>query len=194
MSKIKRKRCNVCRKKKSTSSFSRMSKAPDGRAYRCKICHRIQTVRRKGKPTGRPKLSYNVGRCKYVGGCKFPIHCRSLCTRHYRNLHYEEHERARRGAKKTPRLPIGTERDEGGYIRVKVSEKRDWRLKHHLVMEKHIGRRLRKEETVHHKNGQGTDNHFSNLELWASRHPKGQRVRDLIRFAKEILKLYGDKR
>lgn len=29
------------------------------------------------------------------------------------------------------------------------------------------------------------------LELWASRHPKGQRVTDLIEYAKEILELYN---
>ena len=28
---------------------------------------------------------------------------------------------------------------------------------------------------------------IENLELWASRHPKGQRVTDLIEYAKEIL-------
>lgn len=40
--------------------------------------------------------------------------------------------------------PLGTERESGGYMQVKVSEKRNdskknWRLKHHLIYEKEIG-------------------------------------------------------
>lgn len=51
---------------------------------------------------------------------------------------------------------------------------------HRRVMEKKIGRKLRPEETVHHTNGIRDDNRPQNLELWASRHGKGQRVSDLL--------------
>ena len=46
-------------------------------------------------------------------------------------------------------------------------------------MEKSLGRKLEKYETVHHKNGRRYDNSLENLELWRSRHPSGQRVTDV---------------
>jgi site-specific DNA-cytosine methylase len=38
---------------------------------------------------------------------------------------------------------------------------------------------------------QRDDNRPENLELWASRQPRGQRVTDLVAWAKEILEIYG---
>ncbi len=50
---------------------------------------------------------------------------------------------------------------------------------HHAVMEKIIGRPVLLGETVHHVNGKRDDNRPENLELWSSRHGKGQRTIDL---------------
>lgn len=79
-------------------------------------------------------------------------------------------------------------KDQKGYAR--VSTDTGQRLQHCVIMEKILGRPLRKNETVHHKNGIRDDNRADNLELWTSRHPRGQRVSDLITFAKEILADY----
>jgi len=64
-------------------------------------------------------------------------------------------------------------------------------LEHVALMSHQLNRALYPDETVHHKNGIRSDNRPDNLELWASNHPKGQRVSDLLAWAAEIQKRYN---
>lgn len=91
--------------------------------------------------------------------------------------------------------------DKRGYLRVtpmgkdKQFNDTNYRfmLEHRLIMAKHLGRKLNKNEQVHHKNGIKDDNRLENLELWTTSQPYGQRVSDKIKWERKLLIQYGYK-
>ena len=131
-----------------------------------------------------PARGTNAGPCS-VEACNRPAKTRGLCTAHYqRTLDGKPLDTPLRN------YGVGRHIDPKGYVVIHVAGNR-YVGEHRLVMEARIGRPLKRGETVHHKNGKKDDNRTGNLELWASSHPPGQRVSDLLAWAREILDEYG---
>lgn len=85
--------------------------------------------------------------------------------------------------------PAGFRLDKDGYEVIMRDGKQVAR--HRAIMEESLGRLLRPDESVHHKNGVKHDNNIDNLELWSRYQPAGQRVADKLEYAREILRIYG---
>lgn len=69
---------------------------------------------------------------------------------------------------------------------------RGYIAEHRMVMSEMLGRSLTEDERPHHINGIRDDNRPSNLELWSTWQPPGQRVEDKVAWAREILNRYGE--
>ena len=121
-----------------------------------------------------------------VDECQRAVRGRGWCDAHYQRWFDKGDVLA-----DTPlRRVRGTGTVQRGYVSIGASGRA--RLQHRIVMEQILGRDLLPGENVHHKNGIRDDNRPENLELWVIRQPHGQRVPDMIVWAKEILARYDN--
>ncbi len=73
--------------------------------------------------------------------------------------------------------PIGSKRMSHGYILIKIAE-HQWVKEEWLVAEKMIGRKLYRDEIVHHINGNKNDNRPENLKVMTAGEHKKLHLKD----------------
>ncbi len=163
--------CSKCREFKSVDDFYVDSSKTRGRSYYCRRC--VATSSRGARRRARDRESIPcAGECGRSVWLK--KNSSGRCIRCYNA------SRAGSGSSRTP-----TNR---GYVTIQHEGRAC--LEHRVLMEEHLGRKLVRGENVHHKNGKRNDNRLSNLELWVSHQPSGQRPADLVQWAYEILDRY----
>jgi hypothetical protein len=141
---------------------------------------------------GKPKAGIVTTRqarenCK-CDGCGRDSIAKGFCSAH--------HYRFKKYGDPQAHIPLrviikgGSEYEHQGYRSRWDSNRKKTVYGHRAAMELAIGRPLHANETVHHKNGDRADNRIANLELWAKSQPSGQRVQDLLAWARELIATY----
>jgi len=166
--------CTHCAIEKTLEEYHKGRGTVNGRLKRCRKCWSKRKMELY-------KQQYAAGKFGYCEDCKTPL-ARSPKGRkqpHCQKCRFGENSWNWRGGHLNAQ----------GYVMAR-REDRSPTFKHRIVMEGHLGRRLHKDETVHHKNGVRDDNRIENLELWVGAHPRGLKIPDAVKWAEEMLERY----
>ena len=96
-------------------------------------------------------------------GCKQPRFSNGWCARHYKRWRITGHPLGTKRWIHAHERPIGSHKQDGKYMRVKTEN--GWQWEHRVLMEQRLGRKLGRNEVVHHVDGNGLNNVSDNLIL-----------------------------
>jgi hypothetical protein len=116
-----------------------------------------------------------------IEGCEGASITRGWCGKHYSRWQ-------RHGDPLGLTIPKRAFVAKSGYRMVHVEGR--YLREHRVVMERMLGRSLLPGENIHHRNGVKDDNRPENLELWVVSQPPGQRVEEVLAWAKDIVARY----
>jgi hypothetical protein len=180
------KTCRTCKETKDYRSYYKATGNADGYENRCKPC------KNGSRDPVKLKAYRDEWRRKKIDGGHYGFceECKSPMGRNDGNKRQTNYCKYCLKGSKHPNYTGGYLNADGYRVIPTGKGAGKTILEHRAVMEEYLGRKLEGDENVHHINGVRDDNRIENLELWNTSQPNGQRIKDKVEWAKEILRRY----